>query len=114
MSQQIVSYGFLLRLTNCLGHRGCRCGGYECGMACVSGVRGSDSSPVESTRSASVTGTSSGAEKCLVELGVSTVAGVGAATAEPGGGDGAAAVVSQVLVVVVGLSKHDQMSLFFV
>ncbi|CAI9730538.1 Hypothetical predicted protein [Octopus vulgaris] len=60
-----------------------------------------------STRSASGTGTSSGAEKYLGKLGVVMVVGVGGAIVESADADddGAAAVVAGVLVAVVSVGR---------
>ncbi|CAI9730221.1 Hypothetical predicted protein [Octopus vulgaris] len=61
---------------------------------------------VMSSRFAIGNGTSSGAEKCLGELGVSKVVdvGVGVATAEST--EGAAAVVVGVLAAVIGVGRR--------
>ncbi|CAI9716181.1 Hypothetical predicted protein [Octopus vulgaris] len=61
-----------------------------------------------STRSASESGTSSDAEKCLGELGIGIVVGVGVGgdMAESADGDGAAAFVSDVLMAVVGVERE--------
>ncbi|CAI9726852.1 Hypothetical predicted protein [Octopus vulgaris] len=60
------------------------------------------------TLSASGSRTSSGAEKCLGELGVAMVVGVGGAMAESADGDAAAAVAG-VLVAVVGVEREARL-----
>ncbi|CAI9730232.1 Hypothetical predicted protein [Octopus vulgaris] len=87
------------------------------GRVCVGKYQSSPRSvspAMVATRSASGSGTSSGAEKCLSELGVGMVlgVGVGGATAESVEGDDAAAVVVEVLVLVVDVERRGT-RLFF-
>lgn len=71
-----------------------------------------DSPPVMTTISASGNRISSSAEKCLRKLGVCMVVGVGGATTESTDGNGAVAVITGAVLVVVCAGRRGSLITF--